>query len=160
MATAAAVKNPVAVPAPRKKEIAADLNSALAHLIDLALRAKQAHWNVTGPNFHGLHETFDAIAADARQYADDIAERTRALGALADGTLDTVRKSSTLGEFPADTGDWKTLTKAVHDALTATSQALQGFAAETEDDLGTQDTYIEVIRGLDKWAWMLAAHLA
>jgi starvation-inducible DNA-binding protein len=159
MASATATTNPVAVSAARRKAIAADLNSALAHLIDLALRAKQAHWNVTGPNFHGLHETFDGIAGDAREYADTVAERARALGVLVDGTLPTVAKASTLGDFPAATSDWKALVRAVHESLAATSQALQGFASEIEDDLATQDTFIEVIRGLDKWAWMLQASL-
>lgn len=160
MATATAPKNAVTLSAARKNEIAADLNTSLAHLIDLALRAKQAHWNVTGPNFHGLHETFDAIARDVRDYADDIAERARALGALAQGTLSDVSVKSTLGGFPADAADWKPLVQGVHDALVTTSQVIQGCAARTEDDLATQDVYIEVIRGLDKWAWMLASHLA
>jgi starvation-inducible DNA-binding protein len=160
VATATVAKNTVALSAARKKEIAADLNTSLAHLIDLALRAKEAHWNVTGPNFHGLHETFDAIATDVRDYADDIAERARALGHLAHGTLNNVTKKSTLGDFPADSADWKTLVQLVHDGLVTTSQVIQGFAAQTEDDIATQDVYIEVIRGLDKWAWMLASHLS
>ncbi len=28
-----------------------------------------------------------------------------------------------------------------------------------DDDIATQDIYVEIIRGLDKWAWMLEAHL-
>lgn len=31
------------------------LNDRLAAAIDLQLQAKQAHWNVKGPNFVGLH---------------------------------------------------------------------------------------------------------
>ena len=36
-------------------------NQALAELIDLQLQAKQAHWNVKGPNFIALHELFDTV---------------------------------------------------------------------------------------------------
>ncbi len=35
------------------------LNQQLADGLDLALQAKQAHWNVKGPNFIALHELFD-----------------------------------------------------------------------------------------------------
>ena len=35
------------------------LNARLADAIDLQFQAKQAHWNVKGPNFIALHELFD-----------------------------------------------------------------------------------------------------
>ena len=33
-------------------------------------------------------------------------------------------------------------------------------ASNMDDELATQDIYVEIIRGLDKWAWMLEAHLS
>ena len=39
------------------------LNEHLADAIDLHLQAKQAHWNIKGPNFVGLHEL--ALAREA-----------------------------------------------------------------------------------------------
>ena len=59
----------------------------LAAAIDLQLPAKQAHWNVKGPNFVGLHELFDKVAGEALEYTDLIAERAVALGGTAEGTL-------------------------------------------------------------------------
>jgi starvation-inducible DNA-binding protein len=47
------------------------LNEHLADAIDLQLQAKQAHWNIKGPNFVGLHELFDRVAAQA----DDLVEQ-------------------------------------------------------------------------------------
>ena len=44
------------------------LNEHLADAIDLQLQAKQAHWNIKGPNFIGLHELFDRVAAQASEY--------------------------------------------------------------------------------------------
>jgi starvation-inducible DNA-binding protein len=38
------------------------LNATLASAIDLERQAKQAHWNVRGPNFIALHELFDKLA--------------------------------------------------------------------------------------------------
>src|SRR6478609_1450506 len=59
------------------------LNEHLANAIDLQLQAKQAHWNIKGPNFAGLHELFDRVAAQAGEYSDLIAERAVALGGVA-----------------------------------------------------------------------------
>ena len=66
------------------------LNEHLADAIDLHLQAKQAHWNIKGLNFVGLHELFDRIAAQADEYSDLIAERGVALGGVARGTLQAV----------------------------------------------------------------------
>ena len=41
------------------------LNQNLADVLDLSLQAKQAHWNVKGPHFIGLHELFDKSCRDA-----------------------------------------------------------------------------------------------
>jgi hypothetical protein len=43
---------------------------------DSVLQAKQAHWNIKGPNFVGLHQLFDQVAAQAGEYGDAIADAT------------------------------------------------------------------------------------
>ena len=50
-----------------RKRIAAILNARLADAIDLQLQAKQAHWNVKGPQFIALHELFDQVASGRRR---------------------------------------------------------------------------------------------
>ena len=72
------------------------LNERLVDVIDLELQAKQAHWNIKGPNFVGLHELFDRVALQAREYADEIAERAVALGGVARGTIEEIAGQSTL----------------------------------------------------------------
>lgn len=163
MATAtmsrAKVERPLDDMKSKKKDIIQNLNAALATSADLSLVAKQAHWNVRGPNFQGLHELFDTIAVEARQYSDELAERAVALGGLAQGTVQDIVKSTSLAQLSSSETRWDALVRAVHDrVLTASDQARQ-FAAGLEDDLATQDLYIEIIRGYDKWAWMLEAHL-
>ena len=76
-------------PATRRSAIQL-LNEHLADAIDLQLQAKQAHWNIKGPNFTGLHELFERVASQASEYADEIAERAVALGGVARGTLQAV----------------------------------------------------------------------
>ena len=45
------------------------LNRRLADAIDLQLQGKQAHWNVKGPNFIGLHKLFDEIVEEVAEGA-------------------------------------------------------------------------------------------
>jgi len=72
-------------PASAEKSIAL-LNAALASATDLMLSTKEAHWNVRGPNFIGLHLLFDKLNAEVSVYVDDIAERAVQIGGHAKGT--------------------------------------------------------------------------
>src|SRR5246127_4690448 len=67
-----------------------DLQKILVDLIELNLQGKQAHWNLVGTNFRDLHLQLDDIVDIAREAADTIAERMRALDAVPDGRTDTV----------------------------------------------------------------------
>ena len=46
------------------------LNDRLADAIDLKSQAKQAHWNVKGPNFIALHELFDRVSEELDPHVD------------------------------------------------------------------------------------------
>src|SRR5271166_3661858 len=81
------------------------LNARLADCIDLQTHTKQAHWNVKGPHFIGLHELFDKINEQVEDYVDDIAERAVQLGGVAEGTARTVAKRSSLAEYPVNAVD-------------------------------------------------------
>src|SRR5262245_49241787 len=75
-------------------ETIALLNQQLADVVDLGLQAKQAHWNVKGPHFIGLHELFDKVAEELEEYTDEIAERAVELGGVALGTIAFTRGNS------------------------------------------------------------------
>lgn len=64
--------------------------------MELQLQGKQAHWNVVGHNFRDLHLQLDEIVDDAREAADTIAERMRALATFPDGRSDSVAATTTL----------------------------------------------------------------
>ena len=66
------------------------LNTSLATGIQLQLALKQAHWNIKGPSFIGIHELLDEVRARMDEHVDVIAERIVILGGTADGTLEGV----------------------------------------------------------------------
>ncbi|HWC59865.1 MAG TPA: DNA starvation/stationary phase protection protein Dps, partial [Verrucomicrobiae bacterium] len=86
-------------------ELIALVNRRLADVIDLQLQLKQAHWNVKGPNFIGLHELFDKIAESVEDYVDMVAERIVQLGGIAEGTVRTAAVRSQLEEYPLTIAD-------------------------------------------------------
>src|SRR5271163_3503340 len=71
----------------RRSELNALMNQRLADAVDLQMQMKQAHWNVKGPHFIGLHELFDQIDETVESYVDLIAERIVQLGGTAEGTV-------------------------------------------------------------------------
>src|SRR5690606_1642689 len=78
------------------------LHDTLVDLVDLALVAKQAHWNVTGPRFRNVHFQLDEVVATARAYADTIAERSATIGVPADARATTIAKETRV--TPVDAG--------------------------------------------------------
>jgi starvation-inducible DNA-binding protein len=130
----------------KNHELVQLLNAALASALDLELAAKQAHWNVKGPNFFSLHQLFEQVYEAAGDWADDLAERAVQLGGVADP------KKVTLGAHH---------TRAVRDRLSVfadQTRAAIRAAAELGDDV-TSDLFNEVTAGADKQRWMVQAHL-
>jgi starvation-inducible DNA-binding protein len=137
------------------------LNEHLADAIDLHLQAKQAHWNIKGPSFVGLHELFDRVAAQADEYADLIAERAVALGGVARGTLRAVSAQSQLREYPLEVGDWRAHVQSMQDALATFGRGVRKAIddATALNDADAADLFTEISRGVDKSLWMVEAHV-
>ncbi len=137
------------------------LNQQLADILDLGLQTKQAHWNVKGPHFIGLHELFDKVAEELEEFTDGIAERAVELGGTALGTLQSVSKQSRLPDYPVHLTTGKSHVEQLSTALAlfgTTTRAAIEKAAKT-GDADTSDLFTEVSRGVDKLVWMVEAHL-
>jgi starvation-inducible DNA-binding protein len=137
------------------------LNQQLADTFDLLSQAKQAHWNVKGPEFLALHDLFDKLAAELAEYVDMIAERATALGGVALGTVRMSASSSRLPECNLDATDGVSVVDDLSDrfALLGASMRKAIEVAENHGDPGTADLFTEVSRGIDKSLWFLEAHL-
>ena len=62
------------------------LSQLLADSYTLYLKTHNFHWNVTGPMFTTLHTLFETHYQELALAVDEIAERIRALGAVAPGS--------------------------------------------------------------------------
>jgi len=148
------------IPKSARAELNELINQRLADVIDLQLQLKQAHWNVKGPHFIGLHELFDKIAEDVETYVDEIAERVVQLGGIAQGTVRVAAAGSRLEEYPLTIADGSAHVEAVAKALSTFGREarLSIDEANALDDADTADLFTEVSRGIDKWLWFVEAH--
>jgi starvation-inducible DNA-binding protein len=143
-----------------RSELNALMNQRLASAVDLQMQMKQAHWNVKGPSFIGLHELFDKVAEAVEDYVDLIAERIVQLGGIAEGTVRVTAPRTRLAEYPLEIAEGMAHVEAV-------ARALSTFGAEARttideanalDDADTADLFTEISRGIDKWLWFVEAH--
>ena len=148
------------IPKSARSELNALINQRLADVIDLQMQLKQAHWNVKGPHFIGLHELFDKIAEEVESYVDEIAERSVQLGGIAQGTVRVAAARSRLEEYPLTIADGSAHVEAVAKALSTFGHEarLSIDLANALDDADTADLFTEVSRGIDKWLWFVEAH--
>lgn len=149
------------LPEKKRSSITELLSHRLADVTDLMLQAKQAHWNVRGPNFFALHELFDKIAEETEEYVDSIAERIIQLGGFAEGTAVVVAKRSSLKEYPLSLVKGRDHCEYLSTALSATGKHIRAAINATTEigDADTADILTEISRGLDKWLWMVEVHL-
>ena len=144
----------------RRSELNVLMNQRLADAVDLQLQMKQAHWNVKGPSFIGLHELFDKVARTVESYVDMIAERIVQLGGVAEGTVRVSSARSLLEEYPLTLADGMAHVGAVAKALSTFGREARATINEaTElDDADTADLFTEISRGIDQWLWFIEAH--
>ncbi len=135
-------------------------NQGLADAVDLQMQMKQAHWNVKGPHFIGLHELFDQIDEAVESYVDLIAERIVQLGGIAEGTVRVAAGRSRLEEYPLVIADGRAHVEAVSKALSTFGREARATINQANelDDADTADIFTEISRGIDKWLWFVEAH--
>lgn len=148
------------IPQTRRAELNKLMNQRLADAVDLQSQMKQAHWNVKGPHFIGLHELFDQVDEAVESYVDIIAERIVQLGGIAEGTARVAASRSELEQYPLDIADGAAHVEAVARALSTFGHNARKTINEANelDDADTADLFTEVSRGIDKWLWFIEAH--
>lgn len=140
-------------------KVADALNQTLAEVFDLQSQIKQAHWNVKGSSFFGLHKLFDEIAGMLTEPVDSVAERILSVGGFAKGTVRMSAAASKLPDLPAEFRQ----EDIVGDIADRVAQAAKGVRAridstEKAGDKVTSDLLIDVAAVLDKALYFLEAY--
>ncbi len=149
------------LPSNAKTAVIEMLNARVADTIDLALATKQAHWNIKGMAFIGVHELLDKLRGALDGYVDEMAERAVQLGGVALGTTQVVEMESTLDPYPVEIHTVKDHLTALIERYGHVGNKVRANIDDADEagDAGTADLFTGVSRGLDEWLWMLEAHL-
>jgi len=137
---------------------------ALSHLLAdsyvLYLKTHNFHWNVTGPMFTTLHTLFETEYTELALAVDEIAERIRALGAVAPGSFTMYAKLASIKEADGVPKATDMIRQLVEDQAKVVSAAKKVVeAAQAAGDEASADLGIRRIQIHEKNAWMLASHL-
>jgi starvation-inducible DNA-binding protein len=138
------------------------LNRLLADEYVLYTKTRNYHWNVKGAQFNQLHLFFQSQYEQLNVVVDDVAERCRAIGGDAIGTLDEFKRETTLREQPGSYPDAPTMIAdllADHEAVIRTLREDVETTGETHNDAGTSGFLSGLLEQHEKMAWMLRAHL-
>lgn len=142
----------------RQKE-ASILNKLLSDEFVLYTKTLKFHWNVQGIVFHDFHLAFKEQYEKLFDIVDLIAERARALGAPALGSLQefttftrlkeiTTEKLTALEMIKALLADHEAIIRTIREAIDTTAQL---------GDQGTSNFLQDLIIKHEKIAWMLRA---
>lgn len=134
------------------------LNKLLANHAVHYQRLRNFHWNVKGPLFYTLHQTFEDMYTQAALNVDSIAERILALGE---------RPYSTYGEFlenadfdeSADRPKAKEMVKTIINDLDKLIAQENEYHELAEGDEATINLLDDLIDMQEQDRWMLKAFL-
>ena len=127
------------------------LNTILSQELELLLQTWNYHWNVEGPQFPALHKLFESQYDELQELIDEIAERVRALGGVAE--------TKVTAEFVKLTPTAKMLSKLAdaHEGLSKKMAADWIPKLDKAGDIGSVDLLTRALQQHDKAAWMLRA---
>jgi len=140
--------------------MAEKLGEALASTYVLYQKTQAVHWNVTGPQFHGVHKLTEAQYEDLAASIDEIAERIRALGAKTPVGLSTYIENSAIKD-QVKYGDVESMLKQLSEDTLTVADQMREFVktAEQADDVFTADLLTARIGVLEESSWMLSASM-
>jgi starvation-inducible DNA-binding protein len=147
----------------QREGVIALLKSLLADEYILYTKTRNFHWNVTGPRFHDLHKFFEGQYEELDETIDEVAERIRALGGVAPGSLAEFLASARLSEQKGELTSPDLMVErllADHEAIIRSLREDVRKAIDEFGDAGTSDFLTGLMEEHEKMAWMLRSLLS
>jgi starvation-inducible DNA-binding protein len=142
------------------QKVVDELSKLLANSYTLYLKTQNYHWNVTGPMFTTLHTLFETQYTELAAAVDEVAERIRALGSFAPGSLNAFSKLAAVKEETGRPPAKEMIQNLAGDQDTLSDSARAVIeAAEKNGDQASVDLATRRQEAHQKNAWMLRSHL-
>jgi starvation-inducible DNA-binding protein len=145
-----------------RARVVAVLNTTLADEHALYVKTRNYHWNVTGPQFHSLHEMLEEFYQKLAPLADEVAERVRTMGGRAIGTMAEFTQHTRLSEQPGEAPEARQMVAnlvADHEQMIREIRTDVDVVDAELNEQGTADFLIGLMERHEQMAWMHRALL-
>jgi len=145
-----------------RQAVANELARILADEYVVYTKTRNAHWNVSGPDFYEKHKFFEDQFEELDAIIDSIAERIRSLGHPVPASLKSFLSASKLPESDSaktESGSFINELLSDHETIIKTLRSDISKFDNDFDDLGTSDFVTGLMQDHEKMAWLLRAHL-
>lgn len=141
-----------------RKSIADKLGVVLADTYMLFIKTQGVHWNVTGPNFVGVHQLTEMHYKNLQAAIDRLAERIRALGQKAPASYTRYGQLSSIKDEddPDRLADMLAMLIADHETAVSNMRVAVEWC-EDKNDFVTADLMIARMSWHEDAIWMLNA---
>ncbi|HWA34509.1 MAG TPA: DNA starvation/stationary phase protection protein [Cyclobacteriaceae bacterium] len=151
----------IGIPQEHLKEVALELNKALADEFVLYTKTRNYHWNIEGRNFMEMHKFYETQFEELDEIVDDVAERVRALGHYSEGRLKDFLSLTHLDE-PTYTNRQEEQLKNLlsdHETIIQNLRKLITVFSDKHKDIGTSDFVTGIMEKHEKMAWFIRSYL-
>src|SRR6202012_3222970 len=149
------MKNIIGISEANRKAVSDQLVKLLADEFVLYTKTRNAHWNVTGPDFHSMHLFFESQYEQLDEAMDSVAERIRTIGHYAPATLTSFLQLTHLTEKTHDKNDSMSFIKELVEDHESIIEFIRGnidpFASKYHD-YGTSDFITGLMEDHEKMA--------
>lgn len=151
----------IGLTAPNADAVAAELAKLLADEFVLYIKTRNAHWNVTGDNFHANHIFFEEQYKQLDALIDSVAERMRKIGHYAPASMKMYSELTHLTEYSERANDgigfMKDLLKD-HESIVEFIRGNITPFSEKFKDYGTSDFVTGIMETHEEMAWMIRSN--
>jgi starvation-inducible DNA-binding protein len=141
--------------------VSVQLAKLLADEFVLYTKTRNAHWNVTGPDFHAMHIFFENQYRQLDELIDSVAERIRKIGYYAPATMKLYLAVTHLTEYSERSNDgpgyMKDLLRDHENIIEFIRGNIMPFA-EKYKDFGSSDFITGVMETHEEMAWMIRSY--
>nr|WP_294786203.1 DNA starvation/stationary phase protection protein [uncultured Flavobacterium sp.] len=141
--------------------VSTELSKLLADEFVLYTKTRNAHWNVTGDNFHANHIFFENQYKQLDEIIDSVAERIRKIGHYAPASLKSYLELTHLTEYSERTNDGAGFMKDLLSDHESIIEFIRGNITPFADDYkdyGSSDFITGLIEIHEEMAWMIRSY--
>ena len=157
------MKQALGIPDHDIEKVVTFLNTLLADEYALYTKTRNAHWNITGPNFYEFHKFFETQYEALDIMIDEIAERVRSLGHFALGSMKDFLSVTHMSEENHDFSNSKQIIQTLvtdHETIIRIIRNNIIPISDKYKDMGTADFVTGLMEQHEKMAWMLRSFVS